>query len=122
MITLNHKEKIMKTTIAFDGACLGNPGPGGWAALIRTSSGETVVSGGDPNTTNNQMELLAAICGLESADVSDVVMVGDSQYVIKGYTEWLPGWKSRGWRTAGKKPVANEDLWKALEGAVKRHK
>lgn len=111
----------MKTVITFDGACLGNPGPGGWAALIRDASGERLVSGAERNTTNNRMELLAAICGLESAEVADVVMVGDSQYVVKGFSEWLPGWKRKNWKR-GTKPVANVDLWQALDAAVARHR
>lgn len=112
---------FVKTVITFDGACLGNPGPGGWAALIRDASGERLVSGAERNTTNNRMELLAAICGLESAEVADVVMVGDSQYVVKGFSEWLPGWKRKNWKR-GTKPVANVDLWQALDAAVARHR
>lgn len=111
----------LPTVITFDGACLGNPGPGGWAALIRDAGGERVVSGGERATTNNRMELLAAICGLESAAVDDVVMVGDSQYVVKGFSEWLPGWKRKDWKR-GTKPVANVDLWQALDAAVARHR
>lgn len=111
----------MKTVITFDGACSGNPGPGGWAALIRNQDGERTVSGSEPITTNNRMELLAAICGLESVDPGDVEMVGDSQYVIDGFTKWMPSWKAKGWKR-GQKPVANLDLWQALDAAVSRHK
>ncbi|WP_336489304.1 ribonuclease HI [Methylobacterium nigriterrae] len=111
-------------TIAFDGACLGNPGPGGYGAiLINTRTGrEKIVKGREALTTNNKMELTAAIAGLNALSPGALVtMLGDSQYVIKGMTEWLPGWKSKGWRGAGKKPVANVELWQALETAVSRH-
>ncbi len=111
-------------TIAFDGACLGNPGPGGYAAiLINTRTGrEKIVKGREAATTNNKMELSAAIAGLNALSSGAVVtMLGDSQYVIKGFTEWLPGWKAKGWRGANKKPVANVELWQALEAAVSRH-
>ncbi|GJE46527.1 ribonuclease HI [Methylobacterium soli] len=111
-------------TIAFDGACLGNHGPGGYAAILintRTDR-EKIVRGRETATTNNKMELSAAIAGLNALSPGAVVnMLGDSQYVIKGFTEWLPGWKAKGWRGANKKPVANVDLWQALEMAVARH-
>jgi hypothetical protein len=100
-------------TIAFDGACLGNPGPGGYGAvLIHDATGkEKIVRGGDPATTNNRMELTAAIEALNALRPgASVTMIGDSQYVLKGMTEWLPGWKARGWRTAQRKPVLNVEL------------
>jgi ribonuclease HI len=96
-----------RITIAFDGACLGNPGPGGYGAiLIHEPTGrEKIVRGGDPATTNNRMELTAAIEALNALRPgASVTMIGDSQYVLKGVTEWLPGWKARGWRTAQRKP------------------
>src|SRR5829696_3052740 len=99
-----------------DGACLGNPGPGGYAALIVTPEGEQVITGSDPATTNNRMEMMAAIKALEALPVTTLVTVHSySQYVIKGIREWLPAWKARGWRTAGKKPVLNRDLWEWLD-------
>ena len=111
-------------TIAFDGACLGNPGPGGYGAvLIHEPTGrEKIVRGGDPATTNNRMELTAAIEALNALRPGAwVTMIGDSQYVLKGMTEWLPAWKARGWRTAQRKPVLNAELWQALEAAVAQH-
>lgn len=105
-----------------DGACSGNPGPGGWAALLRYNDREKTLSGGEPTTTNNRMELAAAIAGLEALKrPCRVVIVTDSQYVMKGITEWLPRWKARGWRTAGKQPVKNADLWQRLDALVQRH-
>lgn len=111
-------------TIAFDGACLGNPGPGGYGAILvnETTGAEKIVRGRETATTNNKMELSAAIAGLNALRPgAHVTMLGDSQYVIKGITEWMPGWKARGWRAAGGKPVANVELWQALELAVARH-
>lgn len=111
-------------TIAFDGACKGNPGRGGYGAiLVNTRKGtEKIVKGREANTTNNRMELTAAIAGLGALSPGAVVtMFGDSQYVIKGVTEWLPGWKTKGWRAVGGKAVANKELWQALEMAVARH-
>ena len=101
-----------------DGACSGNPGPGGWAALLRYSDGRTRELGGAvPDTTNNRMELQAAIEGLKAAaGAGAVVMVTDSEYLRKGITERIHGWKRRGWKTAAKKPVLNQDLWHALDG------
>ncbi len=101
-----------------DGACSGNPGPGGWAALLRYPDGRTRELGGAvPDTTNNRMELQAAIEGLKAAaGAGAVVMVTDSEYLRKGITEWIHGWKRRAWRTAAKKPVLNQDLWHALDG------
>ena len=111
-------------TIAFDGGCIGNPGPGGYGAiLIEDGAGaETIVRGGEVMTTNNRMELSAAIAGLNALSPgASVSLLGDSQYVIKGMTEWLPGWKRKGWRTATGKPVLNQELWQALERAVQQH-
>jgi ribonuclease HI len=108
-----------------DGACSGNPGPGGWAFLLRGPglAGDLELSGGEPNTTNNRMELLAAIRGLEAIPVpASVRLVSDSEYVIKGLREWLDGWKARGWKTAAKKPVKNEDLWRQLDALRGTHR
>ncbi len=105
-----------------DGACRGNPGPGGWGALLRHKGREKTLSGAEPQTTNNRMELMAAIRALESLKrPCRVELTTDSQYVRKGITEWLPNWKRRGWRTADKKPVKNEDLWRRLEAAASGH-
>ncbi|MDX2221337.1 MAG: ribonuclease HI [Rhodospirillaceae bacterium] len=105
-----------------DGACLGNPGPGGWAALLRFNGTEKELSGGEPATTNNRMELRAVIEGLNALTRPCRVRVTtDSQYVQKGITAWIGGWKQRGWRTADKKPVKNIDLWQALDEARARH-
>lgn len=108
--------------IACDGSCLGNPGPGGWAAVILTGTGEErVLSGGEPDTTNNRMELTAAIRAVEAVpDGIRATVLCDSQYVVKGITEWLPSWVRRGWRTAGKQPVKNADLWRRLADARAR--
>ena len=105
-----------------DGACKGNPGPGGWGALLRYQGKEKTLHGGEPHTTNNRMELLAAIEALESLKrPCTVVLTTDSQYLRKGITEWMTNWKARGWRTADKKPVKNEDLWRRLDAAVAGH-
>ena len=105
-----------------DGACRGNPGPGGWGVLLRYNRKEKKLYGGEPNTTNNRMELLAAIKGLETLKRPCAVrLTTDSLYVKNGLTEWLPNWKQRGWKTAAKKPVKNADLWQRLEAAVDRH-
>ncbi|MCX7302469.1 MAG: ribonuclease HI [Rhodobacterales bacterium] len=111
-----------------DGACSGNPGPGGWGVLLVARNGDTVVkerglSGGEPDTTNNRMELLAAINALETLDrPSTLTIITDSAYVRGGITEWLPGWKRKGWRTSTGKPVKNEDLWRRLDEAAARHR
>lgn len=106
-----------------DGACLGNPGPGGWAALLRYGGHERLVSGGSPDTTNNRMELQAAIGALESLKRSAAVTLStDSQYVQRGITEWVPRWKRNGWRTADGKPVKNQDLWQQLDALVASHR
>ena len=105
-----------------DGACLGNPGPGGWAALLRYRGKERELVGGEPLTTNNRMELMAAISGLETlTEPCTVMLQTDSQYVRKGITEWMPNWLRRNWRTAGGDPVKNQDLWQRLHAAAQRH-
>ncbi|WP_290885670.1 ribonuclease HI [Arenimonas sp.] len=106
-----------------DGACLGNPGPGGWGALLRHGDTERELAGGEANTTNNRMELLAAIMALEALkSPCEVVLSTDSQYVQKGIGEWLPNWIRRGWKTAGGEPVKNKDLWERLQAAAQPHK
>ncbi|WP_082160463.1 ribonuclease HI [Candidatus Coxiella mudrowiae] len=105
-----------------DGACRGNPGPGGWGVLLRYNGHERQLYGGVPNTTNNQMELTAAIEGLKALKLSCyVIATTDSQYLRRGVTEWLPVWKKREWKTSGKKPVKNKALWEALEKEIERH-
>jgi ribonuclease HI len=105
-----------------DGACSGNPGPGGWGAILRSGAHEKEISGGEPLTTNNRMELMAAIRALEAlTKTSTVVVHTDSRYVMDGITQWLPRWKKNGWKTSDKKPVKNEDLWRALEAECARH-
>ena len=110
-----------------DGACSGNPGPGGWGALLIARDGAEVVktrelSGGEPLTTNNRMELLAAIAALEALTRdSSVIVITDSAYVKNGVTQWIHGWKRNGWRTAGRDPVKNVDLWQRLDAAQARH-
>lgn len=105
-----------------DGACRGNPGPGGWGVLLRYNGTEKELYGGEAETTNNRMELMAAIRGLESLKKpSTVILTTDSQYVMKGATEWMEGWKRKAWKTAAKKPVKNVDLWQRLESALQPH-
>lgn len=105
-----------------DGACRGNPGPGGWGALLRCDGVEKKLYGGEPETTNNRMELLAAIEGLKALkETCNVVLTTDSQYVRKGITEWMVNWKKNGWKTAAKKPVKNSDLWKLLDEFANKH-
>ncbi len=105
-----------------DGACRGNPGPGGWGALLSCRGKEKELFGGEPLTTNNRMELMAAIEALRSLRRRcSVVLTTDSQYVRNGITEWMPNWKRRGWKTAARKPVKNEDLWRELDEQVQRH-
>jgi ribonuclease HI len=102
-----------------DGACRGNPGPGGWAALLVAGTERKEVSGAEAATTNNRMELAAAIGGLNALKRRCAVkLFTDSKYVLQGYTEWLPNWKARGWRTAAREPVKNQDLWEQLEAAA----
>ena len=110
-----------------DGACSGNPGPGGWGALLQAKDGDVVLkerplSGGEALTTNNRMELLAAINALEALDrATAITIVTDSTYVKNGVTTWIHGWKKNGWRTSARKPVKNDDLWKRLDEAQSRH-
>ncbi len=110
-----------------DGACSGNPGPGGWGAILIAREGDTLLkerelNGGEAHTTNNKMELMAAISALEALDrPTELTIVTDSSYVKDGITSWIHGWKKRGWKTANKKPVKNEDLWKRLDAATQRH-
>ena len=106
-----------------DGACKGNPGPGGWGAVLRYGDKERELSGGEAHTTNNRMELMGAIEGLKALTrPCDVILFTDSVYVKDGITKWIHGWIRNGWRTADKKPVKNADLWQALLDATKRHK
>ena len=113
----------MKRVTAYtDGACRGNPGPGGWGVVLRFNGHEKHLQGGEAQTTNNRMELMAAIQALESLKEScQVQLHSDSTYVLKGITEWLPGWKRKQWRTADRKPVKNVDLWQRLDVANARH-
>ena len=114
---------MKEVEIFTDGACRGNPGPGGWGALLRYGKNEKKISGGDQLTTNNRMELMAAIKALELLkEPSRVTLTTDSEYVRQGITSWMSGWKKRGWMTANKKPVKNIDLWQSLEKASGVHK
>ncbi len=113
---------MRKIQIITDGACSGNPGPGGWAAILRYNSHEKEIWGCAPHTTNNRMELRAAIEALNSLrEDCEVEIVTDSQYVKNGITTWIHGWKRNGWMTAAKKPVINQDLWQELDEQVSRH-
>ncbi|MGR3485792.1 MAG: ribonuclease HI [Paracoccaceae bacterium] len=118
---------MTELTAYTDGACSGNPGPGGWGAILIARDGDTVVrerelSGGEAKTTNNRMELMAAITALETLErPTALTVVTDSAYVKDGITSWLANWKRRGWKTAAKKPVKNEDLWRRLDAAAARH-
>jgi ribonuclease HI len=114
----------LKTVDVFtDGACSGNPGPGGWGAILRYGAVEKELSGGEAATTNNRMELMAAIAAIEAMKATTHVRLHtDSQYVKNGITTWIHGWKKNGWKTADKKPVKNVDLWQRLDAAVKSHK
>ena len=106
-----------------DGACRGNPGPGGWGAFLRSGKHQKELFGGEGETTNNRMELMAAIKALEAVKrSSDIILTTDSQYVRKGITEWLENWKKKGWKNSQKKPVKNVDLWKLLDEQNQRHK
>ena len=105
-----------------DGACKGNPGPGGWGALLRMGAHEKELSGAQADTTNNRMELTAAIRALDALrEPCDVALYTDSKYVIDGITKWIHGWKKKGWKTASRKPVLNEDLWRDLDASRARH-
>lgn len=113
---------VTHVEIATDGACKGNPGPGGWGALIRSGAHEKELSGGEALTTNNRMELMAAIEALNALKRPCAVTLStDSRYVMDGLTKWIHGWKRNGWRTADKKPVKNAELWQALLAAAERH-
>ena len=105
-----------------DGACKGNPGPGGWGVFLRYKQHEKELCGGEHETTNNRMELMAAIMALEGLNQSSSVKLHtDSKYVLQGITEWMDNWKKRGWKTSAKKPVKNEDLWRRLDAAIEKH-
>ena len=113
---------MAKVVIHTDGACRGNPGPGGWGAILEADGRERTLSGAEAATTNNRMELQAAIAALKALNrACDVELVTDSQYVRRGITEWLAQWKRRGWLTAARRPVANVDLWRELDAAASRH-
>ena len=113
---------MKKVQLITDGACLGNPGPGGWAAILRYNEHRKELWGSEPQTTNNRMELRAAIEGLRAlSEGCAVEVVTDSEYLKNGITTWIHGWKRKGWMTAAKKPVVNQDLWKALEAEAGRH-
>jgi ribonuclease HI len=113
---------VKEVEIHTDGACRGNPGPGGWGAILRAAGGEKEIWGGEPATTNNRMELMAAIRALEALKrPCRVQAYTDSEYLRRGISEWLADWKRRGWRTADRKPVKNEDLWRRLDDLVGRH-
>lgn len=117
--TNNARRQVVAYT---DGACLGNPGPGGWGVFLSCEGHERSLSGGERDTTNNRMELMAAIVTLETLKVPcDVVLWTDSQYVRQGITQWLPGWIRKGWKTSGGGAVKNQDLWKRLAAAEKIH-
>ena len=105
-----------------DGACRGNPGPGGWGVWLKSGEAEKELFGGEEETTNNRMELMAAIQALEVLNQSCTIKLhSDSKYVLQGITEWMANWKKRGWKTVAKKPVKNEDLWRRLDTAMQRH-
>ena len=123
---MSNQEQEMTTTrvaIFTDGACRGNPGPGGWGAILKFGTVEKELSGGTADTTNNRMEMMAAIAALEALKRPAVVdLHTDSTYVRDGITKWIHGWKKRDWRTADKKPVKNVDLWQRMEAAMDRHR
>jgi ribonuclease HI len=112
----------MKVEIYTDGACSGNPGPGGWGALLRYGAVEKELNGGEVETTNNRMEMMAVIESLKALKKScHVDLYTDSVYVMDGVTKWMDGWKARGWKTAAKKPVKNQDLWERIDSEISRH-
>jgi ribonuclease HI len=114
--------ELPRVEIATDGACKGNPGPGGWGAVLRYGNVEKDLSGGEPLTTNNRMELMAAIRALQALKrPSHITLSTDSRYVMDGLTKWLRGWQRNGWKTASKQPVKNEDLWRELIAAAEPH-
>ncbi len=117
-----HKARLGAVTIYTDGGCKGNPGPGGWGALLVYKGREREIWGGEPHTTNNRMELMAAIVALETLKrPCRVELYTDSQYLRNGITEWIGGWKARGWKTSQNQPVKNADLWQRLDEARRRH-
>jgi len=117
------QEHFGPVTIHTDGGCAGNPGPGGWAAVLRFGSHVREISGGEPATTNNRMELQAAISALSALTrVCEVRLFTDSAYVRNGITKWIQGWKAKGWRTTERQPVKNEDLWRQLDELAARHR
>jgi ribonuclease HI len=113
----------MSITMYTDGACSGNPGPGGWGAILCWNDHEKELCGGEGETTNNRMEMMAVIKGLEALkrERAAVTIYTDSKYVLQGATEWLEGWKARGWKSASKKPVKNQDLWEQIDSLIQRH-
>jgi ribonuclease HI len=114
---------LKQVEVHTDGACLGNPGPGGWAALLRYRGRERELAGGEPLTTNNRMELMAAIVALETlSEACSIVLHTDSQYVRQGIRDWMPNWVRRQWKTAAGEPVKNRDLWERLHAAASRHR
>jgi ribonuclease HI len=113
---------LNQVDIYTDGACRGNPGPGGWAAILRYQDNETLINGAEADTTNNRMELQAAISALQNLKhPCAVVLTTDSRYLMDGIQQWLPNWKKNGWKTAAKKPVKNDDLWRQLDKLVEEH-
>ncbi|HEY5820109.1 MAG TPA: ribonuclease HI [Mesorhizobium sp.] len=113
---------MKRVEIFTDGACSGNPGPGGWGAILRYGEAVKELKGGEPDTTNNRMELMAAISGLSALkEPAEVALYTDSKYVMDGISKWIHGWKRNGWKTADKKPVKNGELWVALDEENKRH-
>ena len=114
---------MSRVEVYTDGACRGNPGPGGWGVLMKYGDRQKELCGGEPQTTNNRMELMAAIQALRALNrACEVVLYTDSEYVRRGITEWLPGWRQRGWRTASRKPVKNDDLWQTLDELTRGHR
>ena len=112
-----------RATLHTDGACLGNPGPGGWAAILQWGEHESVLKGGLASSTNNQMELMAVIMGLEALKRPvSITVISDSKYVLSGIRYWLEGWKRNGWKNAKKQPVANQELWQRLDVATQPHR
>lgn len=113
----------MTITIYTDGACSGNPGPGGWGAILCWNDHEKEISGGEEETTNNRMEMMAVIEALTALkhNKAPVTIYTDSKYVLQGATEWLEGWKARGWKSANKKPIKNQDLWERIDSLLKEH-
>lgn len=114
---------MKRVQLITDGACIGNPGPGGWACILRFGDRKKEMSGSEPHTTNNRMELTAAIEGLSALrEPCEVEVVTDSEYLKNGITTWIKGWKRNGWKTSARKPVVNQDLWMALDELVAKHK